>query len=330
MKAISDAVNSPPLDAKPDVLVDWLEFVAFFDPSGVARMDAIENAIVIQEEENPTDTAAADSEKDARRSEIEEEISLRANSLREAYPFSLSDDGEELAFNSRGTRSGACFYLICLIASHITRSTILAAPPSDAAIADLRNRQFQVLSTLAVAGHVEGPSISFGWPRANGQSITDAVARCCELSGTGQVRIPPGPEAARFAKDGGMDVIAWKVAVNGNPPPAHMCFGQSASGHGWSAKSALDELEQFLEAYFLNRPACSSTTVTVVPYRLDDADHKLYARRHGHILDRVRTPMAARLGLRLAIDQGVSVDEADAVWKLNCWVLRYRQCLRAA
>jgi hypothetical protein len=330
MKTISDAVNAPPLDAKADVLVDWLELVAFFDPNGVARMDTIDNAFVIMKEENSIDIAEEDADNEDRRSKIEEEVIFRSSSLTEAYPFSLSDDGEELVFNPRGSRSGACFYLLCLIVSHITRSPILAKPPTGSVIDDVRKRQFQVLATLAVAGHLGGPSLSFGWPRPNSEGITDAVDRCCRLSGTGKARIPPGPEASRFAKDGGMDVIAWKVAVNGYPPPAVMCFGQSASGHEWSTKSAFDELEQFLQSYFLDRPACSYTTVTVVPFRLNDRHQELYARRHGHILDRSRTPRAAMIGLRIATNNGVHVDEVDAVWKLNCRVLRYRHSLRAA
>lgn len=330
MSASTDAVNAPPLDADPALLVDWLELVAFFSRSGVARMDEIDNSITIQEQEHASDNATADAERDERRSGIEEEVNARTQALGEAYPFYLSDDGEELIFKARGERRGAGFYLSCLIISHFTRSRILATPPTDDAAANVRKRQFQTLATLAVSGHIDGPAISFGWPRATGESITDAITRCCELSGTGSPKIPPGPEASKFSKDGGMDVIAWKPAVDGNPPPAVICFGQAASGHGWRSKSAADELSQFYRGYFAEEPACSPVSVTVVPFRLQQDDHDMHARRHGHLLDRLRTPKAALKGLRLACEDGVLVDEVNRVWGVNSWVMRYRRSLQAA
>lgn len=328
MSEAERVVAPPPLDADEVLLADWLELVAFLGSKGVARLDEIDNALTIQDEESAVDDAAADSIKDGRREGIENEITRRSVDLGESYPFVLSDDGEELAFKGRGERSGACFYIACLIISHFKRSQILDNPPADEDVARVRKRHFQILATLAVAGHAGGPAVSFGWPRANGESITDAVQRCCEFSGTGLPRTPPGPEASESAKDGGMDVIAWRPAVNDQPPPSMMFFGQAASGHNWSAKSAVDELEMFLEGYFTNRPACTAATVTVVPHRLSAEQHQRFGRKHGHILDRLRTPKAALIGFRMAKEGGVAIDEADAAHLINCWLLRYRRSLR--
>jgi hypothetical protein len=323
-------VGSPPLDADVAILVDWLELVAFFSRRSVARLDEIDNALTIQEEEDSFDDASADAERDERRERIEGEITERAESLGEAYPFFLSDDGEELRLRPRGQRIGACFYLICLILSHVTRSPILEVTPGAGAIALLRRRHFQALSTMAVAGHVAGPAISFGWPRPGGVSIADAIARACALSGTGLVRSPPGPVASRYVKDGGMDVIAWRPAVGGNPPPAEMCFGQAASGHGWPDKNAPDEVEDFYESFYLDRPACATVGVTIIPFRLGPDDYAMHGRRHGSILDRLRTPKAALDGLRLACDDGVVVDEIERVPAMNLWLIRYRELVRQA
>lgn len=326
----ADAVTAPPLDADPVLIVDWLELVAFFDPRGVARIDAVENSIKIQDEEHATDDASADAIRDDRRSLIEDEITKRSDGAGDAYPYVLSGDGEELTLKARGARRGACFYLACLVISHFTRSPILIKPPADDARAAVRKKQFQVMATLAVAGHVGGPAVSFGWPRATGETITDAVERCCMMSRTGTARNPPGQEASRSAKDGGMDVIAWRIADDGQPPPAIMYFGQAASGHGWGAKSANDEVDQFLGGYFIERPACQTAGVTVVPFRVSADDHNRYGRRHGHILDRLRTPRAALKGLRLSCESGVAVDEIESVRSLNGWLLRYRRSLRTA
>ncbi|WP_156482943.1 hypothetical protein [Sphingopyxis granuli] len=324
------AVAPPALDADSFILVDWLELTAFFDEKGRARLDEIDNTTEIQKEDHAEDNGTADAEKDERRETIENEINSRVASLGDAYPFVLSEDGEELRLKPRGERRGLGFYLTCLVISHFTKSPILSNPPSGDEAAKVRKRQFQTLATLAVAGHVQGPAVSFGWPRASGETITEAVGRCCEGSGTGTPRVPPGPEAAKKAKDGGMDVIAWRHADNGLPPPAMMYFGQAASGHNWSGKSANDELDQFLGGYFLDRPACSMVGLTVVPFRLSEDDHKLYGKRHGHILDRLRTPKAAMKGIELATVNGVHVDEVDRAHSLLSWLVRYRNEQRAA
>lgn len=325
-----DAVAPPALDADPYILADWLELTAFFDERGRARLDDIDNAAEIQKEDHAEDSAAADAAKDERREAIENEIDERSASLGESYPFVLSDDGEELLLKPRGERRGLGFYLACLVISHFTRSPILSKPPTDDQAAKVRKRQFQTLATLAVAGHAQGPAVSFGWPRSTGETITEAVERCCRASEAGTARIPPGPEASRRAKDGGMDVIAWRYADNGRPPPAMIYFGQAASGHNWSAKSANDELEQFLGGYFLDRPECSMVGVTVVPFRLTPDDHRQYGRRHGHILDRLRTPKAALKAVDLATNGGVPIDEITSLHSLLTWLVRYRNEQRRA
>lgn len=330
MSAVLEAVAPPPLDADPVLLADWLELVAFLDERNLARLDEIDNAFAIQDEEHATDDASADARREARRELIENELIARFGQLEHAYPFELSADGEELRFKGRGQRRGACFYLACLIISHFTKSPILTKPPKDDDAAKVRKRQFQIMATLAVAGHASGPALSFGWPRSTGETITQAIQRCCDMSGTGTPRTPPGPEASARAKDGGMDVIAWSPAINNQPPPRIMFFGQAASGRNWAGKSAQDELDTFLEGYFLDRPACASAGVTVVPHRLSVEEHTRFGRRHGHILDRTRTPRAALEGYRLAKEVGHAIDEADAVARLNIWLIRYRKGLAAA
>lgn len=321
------AVGAPPLDADAILLVDWLEIVAFLDDGFVARLDAIDGAFKILEQENEEDDGEADRQKDDRRLLIEYEINERTSSLVEAYPFELSDDGEELRFKPRGSRIGACFYLSCLIISHFTRSPILNKPPQQQA--DARKALFQTVATLAVAGSIGGSAISFGWPRASGETIKEALTRFTDLAGTGLVRDPPGPEASKYAKDGGMDVIAWQGAVNNVPPPSRLIYGQAASGHRWSAKSAMDEIGQFHGGYFIDYPAVGASGTTVVPFRLSKADHEQWGRRHGHILDRLRTPKAAMMAISLA-REGHVIDEVDRACRLNIWLLRYRKEVRTS
>jgi hypothetical protein len=124
-----------------------------------------------------------------------------------------------------------------------------------------------------------------------------------------------------------MDVIGWRPGVNGQPPPQEMCFGQAASGHGWRDKDAPSVLEDFYESFYLDRPHCQSTGVTIVPFVLTREDYLMHNRRHGHILDRMRTPRAAARGLALH-ESGVPVDEAPRAALLALWLGRYRSQAR--
>jgi len=325
-----NAVNTPPLDAGTAVLADWLELTAFFDIRTRARMDDIDNAFAIQDQEAANDDGEADAAREDRRARIEAEIAERTARLADTYPFELSSDGEELLLKPRQQLSNAAFYLLCLIFSHATKSAILEKTPSARALALARRRHFQILSTLAVAGHIGGPALSFGWPRKGGETIVQAIERACLLSGAGTVRNPPGPVASKFAKDGGIDVIAWRPAVNDAPPPAEMCFGQAASGHGWRDKNAPDEIPDFYESFYLDRPPTNTVGVTIIPFRLQPDDHATYGYRHGHILDRLRTPRAALEGLQLARRYGVIVDDVEDVGILGRWILNYRSQVRHA
>lgn len=318
---------APPLDADVPMLVDWLELTAFHNNHRRARLDEVDGAFKILDQEQESDSGADDAAREERRASIEQEVNTRQTQLNGAYPFELSADGEELQLVT--TRGPSSFYLTCLVFSHATKSPILAIPPHARLLARGRRREFQILSTLAVAGHLNGPALSFGWPRANGASIVQAIHRACQLSGVGTERDPPGPVASKFAKDGGMDVIGWRPSISGAPPPAEMCFGQAASGHGWREKDAPSVLEDFYESYYLNRPNTQATGVTIVPFRLTDADYAMHNRRHGHILDRLRTPLAAVQGLTLH-QGGVQVDEAEKAGALAIWLGRYRSQVRRA
>ena len=325
---MASALAAPATDAPVEDLVDWLELTAFFDEYEVARLDAILGSFKLQEDGSEHDIGDADlSEEDLRQS-IENEVQRRADALVHAYPFVLSDDGEVLAFKSKTDRSSPSIYLVCLILSHVTKSAILKLPPEDGAVRDVRRRHFQIVSTLAVAGHVGGPALSLGWPRVDGGSILSVVARACDRSGTGVARATPGQLANPAAKDGGIDVLGWTPA-NDRPPPTSFWFGQAASGHGWADKSSRDEEAEFSRDYFDTPPQCNHAYVTICPFLVPIAELERKSRRHGVVLDRTRAPLAAIKGLELA-KSGVWVEEVGQSHKIALWVGRYRKAVREA
>ena len=324
MTTQSETVGTPPLDASPDVQVDWLEFVAFFNRRGVARLDRLDGALTIQEEDHLADDGASDAILDDRRALIEDEVEQRTKALGAAYPFVMSDDGEELRIRVLNMR-GAGFYFLCLIVSHFKYSTILLSLPSDKDVARVRKEQFQLLATLAVAGAIRGPAISMGWPRSSGETILDVLNRMAAMGSTGIPRPVPGSEASPSAKDGGIDVIGWTNGINRLPPPLTMYFGQVASGHNWRAKSAVSEIDPFVSSFYLERPKTNYAAITIVPHRLFPSDHDQLAKKHGHILDRLRTPIAALRGFELATFKRAEVDGYMAVSTISKWLIYYRR-----
>lgn len=203
-------LSAPAINAEADVLVDWLELTAFFDQYARARIDDIAGSDLTQREE-PPDFATADLEDDWLRNDIENEIEARKKALEGAYPFDLDEDGEELQFLGSLDDPATCFYLLCLVASHVTKSSILLTPPSDELVRQMRKRPFQILGTLAVAGFVNGPAVSVGYPRESKEGILEVLNRARDWGIGMEPRDKPGRHATPQTKDGGIDVIGWPM-----------------------------------------------------------------------------------------------------------------------
>ena len=79
MTTASDAVGSPPVDEGPDILVDWLELTALFDPFGRARLDDVIVAGSIQDADIEETIDAVGRRADEQGAQIEREIEERAS-----------------------------------------------------------------------------------------------------------------------------------------------------------------------------------------------------------------------------------------------------------
>lgn len=324
---MADALSSPPIGEGIFTVVDWLELQAFFSAYGTARVDDIIAANEFQQEDAEEDVGEKDRAEDELRADIEAEVRFRSEALAGAYPFSISGDGEELLIEEdiSGTRGA---YLICLILSHVTNSPILNTPPNDKLVRDARKRLFQVIATLAAAGHAAGGATSLGWPREKKEQIIQVVARTVQGAGTGAARAAPHELEPTGAKDGGLDVLAWKTAPDG-PPPEAFYFVQAASGNNWKGKSAKQDHEQFLHCYFEARPTCNFAFLTVCPFRLTEEEKQYQQISHGTISDRTRAP--ARIAEAVAAAAGgIPIDEVENLPLIDKWVSRYRREHRAA
>ncbi len=320
---MTDLLSSPAADSNAIEMVDWLELQAFFSSHFESRLDEIDAINRRQEDEQEDDIAEHDSLVELRRSEIENELTFRKDSLKDAYPFVLSDDGERVELKHRDVEQNGRFYLLCLILSHATRSPFLQNPPVGDELTQARNVLFQVLSTLALAGETNGQAIWLGWPRLAAGSILGMVSRACAASKTGKARGTPASMANPSAKDGGVDVMSWPP-FGDRPPPSYFLFGQTASGHNWVNKSSKPDADEFLQHYFDEHPQCDIRHATVIPFRISDDLMTQKSRQHGSIFDRTRAPFVAFKGYRNALAGG-EIDGYEKSWRILRWVMKYRR-----
>ncbi|EIM30745.1 hypothetical protein [Microvirga lotononidis] len=186
-------IDPPTLVLGDDDLVDWMELTALFDTFGVARVDALLGSLITLEETAEDDIGERDKRREQLVERLENEINLRQRNLGETYPFDLSASGDELLLDGNWRDPKYAFYLICLITTHVTGSAILRTPPGGELLTRLRNRVFQIVATLGLAGLATGPAFSVGWPRQTGETIVELLTRAAAAGGGFSVRTPPGP-----------------------------------------------------------------------------------------------------------------------------------------
>ena len=315
---MAQPIDPPTLALDVDDLVDWLELSAIFNEYGVARLDALLGSLLELQETAEENIAERDRQREQLVERLENEVELRQRSLGEAYPFELSETGEELNLIVDWRRPQFAFYIICLVTSHVSGSTILRTPPIDDLLQRLRNDVFQIVATLGLAGYSTGPAFSVGWPRRSGETIVQLLARASAAGGGFEVRNPPGKYTSPKEKDGGVDVIAWTAEAL--PPPSAFYFGQTASGKNWPTKPVKDHARTFSRAYMLDHMTGNRQYFTLIPYRVMDVDfwhsQNLF---HMGILDRLRLPARAWQGAQLAA-QGTSIDSSGRLGDLAQWI----------
>ena len=204
-----EPVVTPGLGAAADVLVDWLELVAFFNEFRTARLDELDAAIleqfeigdVVAEDDEDIDPLGPeegenigwiDAEKERLRERVENEVDFRQGDCKDAYPFTLGPDAEELCLVDDWQDDRFTPYLACLITTHLSRKSLLDFEIDEDLIRRLRNRVFQVLCTFAMAGLAGGSAASVGWPRTDRASIIETLRRAEERGAGFKTREKPG------------------------------------------------------------------------------------------------------------------------------------------
>ncbi|TDQ67221.1 hypothetical protein ATL17_1228 [Maritalea mobilis] len=313
---------TPSLSDDEVTLTDWLELNAFFNEFHVARLDTIDAILGEQAEEHNDDFGESDRDKERIRESIENEIDERIKGCEGAYPFELSNDGEELTLKENWREDTYGFYIACLLTTHLSKKSLLDYDVQSQLIQILRNRIFQVISVFAMAGWNNGSAASIGWPRKNGNTILETLNRAAHRGAGIDPRKAPGKYTAPLEKDGGIDVISW--SVEDRPPPTRFSYGQVASGRNWRGKPVSVHVRTFEQNYIDMRHCGDVTSATLIPFRIIDVKTWMSEHTsHGTILDRTRIPKYATKAIQI-LQNGIEFDEANGLPEIADWIQAMR------
>lgn len=326
------------------VLADWLELLALSRATGSSSLselndceDVLFDSALRDEEVDESDQFDPDIvnvEEDSRNEAVYDEVRFRADRLKGSYPFDLVDDGNVFRLSLSApsplpiNAAARDLYITCLLMSCV-RFGILdgkgAGVPVDPQIGNL----FQVIATAAAAGYMGGDAYLFGHPRPDKTSMSDAVRRISELLGSGTPAANRKPGTPMFAKDGGIDVVAWRDHVDGRPSKA-MLFGQCASGGEWRAKPIYGDVEEVFGTYFDTHPTKHWLPAIFTPFQIyaeNENGHDLHTeearagfylqkeRKFGLIIDRIRlVHWASLIWNNLPSATNESLSDLNAVW----------------
>ena len=233
-------------------VADWLELKAISAPDGRVGFGTLISATALTENEQEENIADEDIEEDRLVLNAQSEIARRSKNVGADYPFKIDDNGRAMCFVTPLTKPGSV-YLFCLFLSHAFDRTIV--PKKYAPRVTNRERDlFQACSTVAAGGFVQGPAVSFGWPRPNGATFLAALKRVYEEFGDGTPHKEPRPAASDDVKDNGIDIVAWRRSPD-KLPGTHYMVAQVASGANWIDKSVVTDRMHFYDYWFERRPA---------------------------------------------------------------------------
>jgi len=269
-------------------------------------------------------------------SNIISEINFRIEVLKEAYPFKLQEDGETLEF-SPAIQIGSQYYLMCLGFSHtkggpIVQEGLMVGLKKN----DPRRLLFEKVSALALAGYVEGPAMIFGTSsrRRNNNGVVARQKRIYAAIGDGIPlgRIPSG--VSTRTKDNGIDLIGWKLKIDGIPPHQSYIICQVASGKNWKSKSAKIAEQSWHRKWFATRPQSTAKCLTIIPFRFaadvpldpfyDDVENETDWRierltEHENIISRTTAPGYVHKGQILKSDGITPIEGEKSKAKLQSW-----------
>ena len=322
------------LTSEVSTLADWMELQAFSSPNKIATVSDIIGISHIDDElDDENDALETDERVEEQIDEIFSELGRRLDISDTQYPFTINSGGTILTLQ-KDRSAGQYAYLFCLLVSEWRRSQIVPTQiftPISESVEDL----FQICSTVAAAGLLNGCAISFGFPRPDKSGFLEALRRTFEGGmREGQVVPKALPGVESRTKDGGIDIIAWRHFPDELPGKLHL-FGQCASGRNYRAKPVGGFIKRFHGDWFICPPGSQVVEAIFIPFMLEEgytrlktesrveARHGRYlsiARDMGVIVDRCRLAYLVEAGMKIADAKPSWVQCAPEMQRVREWV----------
>lgn len=354
---MKSALVAPDIQRSYAVSADWLELLALARPAQYSTDgDILQPHDFLEDRNAPLPEIAAhaiqedpdilDSGAEPMLDAVFDELALRSRVLAETYPFCLSISRRSLRLRvakdieDAAVSRGRDIYTACLYMSAV-RSGLLDARTGrvrgDPTIGNL----FQICATIAAAGYVHGDAYWFGHPRPDETRMLEAVSTLASLlkQGTVALRAPLGESI--FAKDGGVDVVAWRPHHDGRPAKL-ILYGQCASGMNWEGKPVAPKVDR-MDGYYTEKPSRYWLPALFTPFPLymdkenshslrdEESRHGFYRRNEaemGVIIDRLRIVLWCVAALRNP-QPAMSV-AIDKLPDLLAWANEAREASRLA
>ena len=322
-------------------IADWIELEAIASPDKRFGFGTLVSATELGEDEQEQNIADESAAEDSLVLRAQEEIERRLKNVGDDYPFRIDKLGRVLEFREPVTTVGAV-YLFCLFLSHAFDRTVVSKAQAPRITNKLRDL-FQAAATVAAGGFVEGPSISFGFPRPDGAGYLEIIQRVYKLFGDGKPRKKPRPAAAKKIKDNGIDVIAWTRSIDGLPCTLYL-VAQVASGADWEDKSVTTDRLHFHKYWFTREPGSQPHDAMFMPFALEPEDPEdgtpyqevltdymqSIGYRYGTLFYRDRIARHLADGLKLVAAGETEIERVADLTKIETWVSEYWMKLRAA
>lgn len=277
---------------------------------------------------------------------VAEELAFRVESVGDAYPFELLTEpgGRSQHLKLRQTwmtpETGELIYVFCLLDSAIRDRRIAYRPSLRPLIAAIGNI-FQICSCIAVGGYMNAEVVSFGFPRATGESFLPALRAAWNQYGSYSIRKKIDHGWDDKLKDGGVDIIAWRHFADRYAATLVM-FVQVASGLGWKDKEVSGDVRA-LKKWFDGPTFEHFLPAICIPFPLwfdldepprDQSGRKLAFSqgvqnrfifregKFGIIFDRGRIARSAADALKAAAEKAMRhpIDGIDRVEEVAAWV----------
>lgn len=331
------SLQPPALSADVSTLADWMELQALSSPR---KLSTESDIMAISHVDDDLDTGSGDSiEADEQAEELVDniffELDRRCTIVGKSYPFTINPTGTSLAL--KPNLSDAQYtYLFCLLVSEYRRAQLVSKSVFSP-LADQVEDLFQICSTIAAAGLLNGCAISFGFPRPDGSGFLDALKRTFEEGmREGEVVLKTRHGVPPKTKDGGIDIIAWRHFPDDLPGKLHL-LGQCASGNNYDKKPIRPYINNFFQDWFNCQPASPAIEALFIPFMMEESytfrkDETRAEGRHGHymvmartmgvIVDRLRLAHLVDIGMNIFKDNPTWVQRAKDIHLVRDWVIK--------